>query len=59
MKPPSPEKSLFWRSGQEKLVAWATVALRRGRRGQIRDGYEGEMTELPDGWNVKRGQNPK
>lgn len=46
-------------SEQEKKVAWASVvALGRSRREQLRDGYEGEMTEL-DAWDVGRGKNTK
>lgn len=38
-----PERRLLWRSEQEKMVAWVTAfALGRGRRGQMRDGYEGK-----------------
>lgn len=46
----STEQMLLWRSGQDKLVAWVSVAaLKKGRREQVRDGYKGEMSELTDG----------
>lgn len=36
-----PKRRLLWRSGQEKMVSWATVvALGKGRKGQIRNSYE-------------------
>lgn len=50
VKAPSTEKRLLWRSGQDELEAWVSVAaLRKGRREQVRDGYKGEMSELTDG----------
>lgn len=50
MNAPSTEKRLLWRSGQDELEAWVSVAaLRKGRREQERDGCKGEMSERTDG----------